>query len=146
MTAVPDNIKMWRKYSNRFNGFCVGFNSKKLFKGMGGGGKVEYVKNLPVIHPFAPAIEKRTLLTFFKLNKWKFEKEYRLQNFWPNPIGDDERKWKFPKESFCEIILGEKLSNKSKQQLIAFALALNPKVEIKLASKENNFVLIKPFA
>jgi len=32
LTAIKDSLGMWTKYSNNFNGFCVGFNSRILFK------------------------------------------------------------------------------------------------------------------
>lgn len=81
LTPVKDNLSMWRKYSNNLNGFCVGFTSRILFEGIGGGRAISYVKDLPLINPLASSEAKRTPLTFFKLNKWKVEKEYRLQNF-----------------------------------------------------------------
>ena len=142
LTPVNDNLSMWRKYSNNFNGFCVGFNSKKLFSGVGGGGDVSYVKDLPLISPFDSPEVKRTTLTFFKLKKWAFEKEYRLQNFWPGPIPLKNREYKVPQEAFTQLILGEKLSKKSKQEIIQMGKLINPKIKISIAIRSNKQVLI----
>lgn len=144
LTPVRDNLSMWRKYSNNLNGFCVGFISRILFKGIGGGGGISYVKDLPLINPFASPEAKRTALTFYKLNKWAFEKEYRLQNLWSHPVNSKEREYKVPPSAFTEIILGEKLSKKAKLEIIGLAKDINPKIQINIAARDNGQVLIMP--
>ena len=52
LTAVKDNILMWAHYSNDHQGFCVGFDSIKLFDYFGGGGgEINYVDNYLTILP-----------------------------------------------------------------------------------------------
>ena len=52
MTANPTIKKMWEEYSENHKGFCIGFNAKRLFKKIGGGGEVVYYDKLPTILPF----------------------------------------------------------------------------------------------
>ena len=49
LTANPSNLKMWNKYSDDGKGFCVGFHPKIMFPFLGGGGKVIYCNELPII-------------------------------------------------------------------------------------------------
>lgn len=145
LTAIKDNLSMWRKYSNNLNGFCVGFNSKILFKLAGGGGMVNYDIKLPLIHPFDIPEVKRNLLTFYKIEKFAFEEEYRLQKFWPYPIRTKERSFKVPCNAFEELILGANLSEKSRNEIIVLAKAINPKISINVATENNNKALITTF-
>jgi len=145
LTEENDNLKMWNKYSNNMNGFCVGFNSKVLFKQFGGGGKVSYVKTLPIINPFDSYDRKRVLLTFFKLNKWKFEKEYRLQMFWPNKINDEDRKIIYPGDCLSEIIMGENLSQNSISRIKDLSEKTQGDINLKIAVKQKDSISILQF-
>jgi len=146
LTAEPANIKMWKKYSNNFNGFCIGFDPKVMFKFLGGGGAVEYCKKLPIIMP-SDSIDLRVVtLTFSKLNKWKFEKEYRTQMFWPHPIKDDERKIVIPNTAFIEVILGHNINSVTQKEIIKQAQIINPAIEIKITNLVKKRVRIKPYA
>ncbi len=42
---------MWEKYANNHKGFCIGYNSKILFRYLGGGGKVQYYDEIPILLP-----------------------------------------------------------------------------------------------
>lgn len=50
-SLTSDNILMWSHYADNHKGFCVGFDSVKLFdtiKGKGMGGLVDYQKTYPL--------------------------------------------------------------------------------------------------
>ena len=49
VTANPANIDMWNEYSENFNGYCIDFDSRIIFKYFGGGGKVHYPLTLPIL-------------------------------------------------------------------------------------------------
>lgn len=145
LTTEPKNIKMWKKYSDNFNGFCIGFDPIIMFKVLGGGGLVNYSKKLPVIKPTDSIDFKITVNTFSKLNKWSFEKEYRTHIFWPHSIGDLERKVVIPKEAYYEIILGHNINIKTTEEIIDQAQDVNPDIKIwvtKLVSKQ---VVLEPY-
>lgn len=118
LTADPKNIKMWKKYSNQHKGFCIGFNTKSLFKSLGGGGKVVYVKDLPEIHPFHTYEEKHYLQVYKKLERWKFEKEYRTHIFSASPMTSEDRIVKIPADSYNCIVLGAKMPKKQREEFL----------------------------
>lgn len=119
LTAEKGLDKMWNKYANNHTGFCIGYNSKILFEYLGGGGKVEYVKNLPTLLPY-PVMSDEEIMwkqVYFKEDKWSFEKEYRTQKFWENKAELDDRQIKLPKEAFNCVILGKNMSSQSKIEI-----------------------------
>jgi len=119
LTAIPDNMEMWEKYSNNHQGFCVGFNTIPLFnytQHFGGGGEVSYSDELPIIMPFEPLEKQYHLQVYSKLRKYEFEKEYRLTKF--NVV---ERCTKIPEYTYKEIILGAKISDIHKSEIINVA-------------------------
>lgn len=118
LTADPQNNKMWEKYSNHHKGFCLGLNSKSLFKSIGGGGIVDYVKELPKIHPFYSYEHQHYLQVFKKLEKWKFEKEYRTHLFSSSPMSKEDRIVKVPAESYYCLIIGNQMPEEQKDDLI----------------------------
>ncbi len=118
LTADPRNIKMWEKYSDNHRGFCVGFNTKKMFNFLGGGGIVTYVDKLPIILPFDDFDDEHHKQVFYKEKKWEFEKEYRTANFYQEPALTEERKIKLSKECYAEIIFGVNQPDQEKLEII----------------------------
>ena len=121
LTEDPTNIKMWEKYSALHSGFCVGFNSNIMFKYLGGGGKVKYCNELPIIKPYP--WEDRTSQTvkqvYYKLDKFEFEKEYRTQHFSYTPLTNHERTVTLPQKSYKEIIFGAAMKQVDKEEIIS---------------------------
>lgn len=122
LTAEPCLEEMWKKYANNSQGFCIGYNSKIMFESLGGGGKVEYYDELPLIfpEPIMNHFEKTSLLIFSKERKWEFEKEYRTHKFWENPASIKDRQIQLPKEVFNSIILGRNITDKVKNEIIYY--------------------------
>jgi hypothetical protein len=120
LTAEPCLNDMWDKYANNSEGFCIGYNSRIMFEYLGGGGKVTYYDELPVIlpEPIMEHLEIHALQIFSKEKKWEFEKEYRTHKFWENPADISKRQIKLPKEAFNKIILGKNISFKNRQEII----------------------------
>jgi len=119
LTAIPDNTKMWKKYSAEHTGFCVGFHTIPLLnlsQYFGGGGEVSYSDEFPIIKAFDLIEKKNHHQIFSKLNKWEFEKEYRLTK-----ININDRRAKIPAEIYTVIILGAKIPNDSKLEIIRIA-------------------------
>jgi len=129
LTANPQRTEMWEKYSDKHQGFCVGFDPKKMFNYLGGGGKVLYYDKLPDISPFDDFDEERTKQVFSKEEKWSFEEEYRTHKFYPNETTDEDRKIKLPIECFKEIIFGAYMPQDYKQQIISICKKKNLPVE-----------------
>ena len=118
LTANPKRLEMWDKYANEHTGFCVGFDSKKMFKYFGGGGDVAYYDELPNILYNDQRELEHFKQVFSKLKKWEFEEEYRLHKFSLSPLQDVDRKVRLDKECFKEMIFGYKMDQSDRQNII----------------------------
>ncbi|WP_010424014.1 DUF2971 domain-containing protein [Anaerophaga thermohalophila] len=103
-SAINDIILMWSHYANAHTGFCVGFDSKKLFNFFTDGGPVNYEKDFPLIKPTESKSEQWMKQIFSKSDIWDYEVEYRLhKQKAPKTI------CKIPKETIKKIIIGYKM-------------------------------------
>lgn len=120
LTPNHKNMKMWLDYANDHQGFCIGYHSEYLFQQLGGGCKVFYDKELPTIYPYPKHTyeEQYILQIYFKENKWAFEDEYRTQTFKVSPLTGADRMISVNPNAFKEIILGAKLSNETKTEIV----------------------------
>lgn len=129
LTGNPAIIRMWEEYAENHQGFCVGFEPKKMFKHLGGGGKVFYCEQLPVILPF-DSIEKEHLTQVFsKETKWSFEEEYRTHKFYSHPATIQDRKINLPKDCYKELIFGAHMSETNREEIILVCKEQNLDVE-----------------
>lgn len=119
LTAEHCLDEMWIKYANNHQGFCVGYNSRILFEHLGGGGKVEYFDEVPVLmpDPIMNREEIRYKQVYFKERKWEFEKEYRTNKFWFDGATTNDRQIEIPKEAFHSVILGKEISEIHKLEI-----------------------------
>jgi len=138
LTANPANKAMWETYSQSHTGFVVGFNSQIAFQYFGGGGKVEYVDQLPIIkpRPFNDFMEQARLKIYFKHSKWASEDEYRLQKSGFSSTYDENRKIVLPVEAFSEIVFGAQINQTVKSEIIA--IIKNTMSHIKLRQAQLN--------
>jgi len=121
LTEDPYNIVMWSLYADSHKGFCVGFNTTRLVNCLGYSVltepcKVEYVEEFPIIKVNLsddPEYIKKSLIT--KSKQWVHEKEWRL-------ISLEQNKTNFPikigPRIICEVILGCRISEQDKQEII----------------------------
>jgi len=119
LTANPKSYSMWDKYSDQHKGFCVGFATKKMFKHLGGGGKVVYYDNLPNILPHESYELEHIKQVFSKESKWCFEEEYRTHRFYEQPATIEDRRIKLNKQCYKEIIFGAFISEQHKHEIIS---------------------------
>jgi len=120
LTAENCLDSMWEKYADNHSGFCVGYNSRILFNFLGGGGKVAYPHQLPILlpYPIMSREEIRWKQVYFKEKKWEFEKEYRTQKFWEYPATISDRQITLPKEAFNCVILGKNMNEYDRIEII----------------------------
>ena len=131
MTADCNNDVMWCKYANNHQGICIGFDTSLLFKYVGGGGKVQYVKELPPIDFAKDDFKsKHTKNIFYKEEKWSFEKEYRLHKMWNHNVTNDERNIELPNNCIVKIILGKNMTLHMKDEIKKLAKTKYPNAEI----------------
>lgn len=107
----PDQILMWSHYSNSHQGFCVGFDTEKMFElyydeqKFGIWGNVQYPPEYPVIHITETDEEKSVKLLFTKYPGWGYEDEFRTTK-----MLFANQKLILNKEIFKEVIIGELIS------------------------------------
>ncbi|MBR9855545.1 MAG: DUF2971 domain-containing protein [Algicola sp.] len=120
LTENWNNDSMWNKYANNGQGFCIGYDTRIMFKFLGGGGPVTYEDEIPIImpEPFMKFEEAMRNRVYYKLKKWEFEEEYRTKKFWPHPASISDRQIKLPREAFNRIIFGDNISSKDKDEII----------------------------
>ncbi|WP_435261890.1 DUF2971 domain-containing protein [Tenacibaculum sp. nBUS_03] len=133
LTAENCLDKMWDKYADKHQGFCVGYNTRILFDYLGGGGKVEYVEEIPILlpDPIMDRDEIRWKQVYFKEQKWEFEKEYRTQKFWFDKANISDRQIHLPKEAFNCIILGKDISDSDRKEITESVRLYIGDIEIK---------------
>lgn len=116
LTKNYNSAHLWKNYAENSTGFCIGYNSEKLFSYFSGGGEIVYEDILPIIKP-EPIMEyneihAKTIL--YKESIWEHEEEYRLYKRFPKPceFDDDSRKIKLPIEAYNCVIIGEHMEDK----------------------------------
>lgn len=118
LTSNQTRLEMWEKYADSHSGFCVGFDSRKMFKYLGGGGMVNYYEELPNILPSDSFEVEHFKQIYSKESKWSFEQEYRTHKFYPSGASISDRRTKLPKECYKEIIFGSNLSLEQRKEII----------------------------
>jgi hypothetical protein len=128
LTMDPLNFLMWSHYAEKHCGYCIGFNTKKLYDTvMGALSPVTYTEKIP----FFPLIED--LATFFKrvfCTKglfWEYEKEYRIIKHLAA-----KEKVRYNLEIINEVYFGVKMKREDRQKIKAFV-------------EENNMINCKIF-
>lgn len=140
LTANPKNEKMWEEYSNNHKGFCVGFNTKLMFKHLGGGGEVIYYDELPIINAFDSFDIEHFKQVFSKEMKWSYEEEYRTHKFYKSPADNDDRRIKLPKECYSETIFGAFQPKIQREEIIDVCIEQNLNVQFYTESINNGVV------
>jgi hypothetical protein len=138
LTANPKLFAMWEKYSCSHKGFCIGFDTKKMFEYFGGGCDVVYYDELPDILPSDTFEVEHFKQVFSKENKWSFEEEYRTHKFYPQIATNSDRRIKLPKDCFKDIILGADMPVESRKEIISICKGQGLKVEFYIEKINNN--------
>ncbi|QBA19747.1 DUF2971 domain-containing protein [Chryseobacterium indologenes] len=117
LTTKRDNLLMWSHYSNSHKGYCIGFDKKILFELLEGTLKrIDYTKEMPFIPLFDDGGIGANTILFAKSSEWEYEDEYRItKHFAADTVH------KFPNEAVKEIILGLKLTEDEKDEILNIA-------------------------
>lgn len=136
LTENPYNLKMWEKYGANNKGFCIAYDSEKLFKFLGSGCKVTYTDDLPRINAFENFMIQHFKQIFFKTTFWSFEEEYRLHTFWDEPVTTQQRNITISNESILEVLLGYDMSETDKNEITTLIESNFSEVKITQLTKE----------
>lgn len=148
LSALRDNVKMWSLYAEDHCGFCVGFKTKELTRlaktHTVAPEKVNYVVDYPDIVP-PPKVDidivRLPLLT--KSARWKDEEEYRLiMTTTEGSLTSEERLKTLPDEAICEVILGCRIPDSWREEILFVVATKDPQPELYQAQiKEGTFDL-----
>jgi hypothetical protein len=121
-----DSILMWSHYSAEHTGYSVGFDLNKLSETnhFDTGREVIYSNNneFPKLNPIDNESYDIFKTTHYKAKDWEYEMEYRLLKVFENKeTSNINRVIKIPNECFVEIILGMKISENNKLEIINIA-------------------------
>jgi hypothetical protein len=115
LTKKSKNILMWSHYADCHKGFCIGFNSKKLYDSLKAMTlrPMHYDKKYPIIKPLGDTLNLYIKQFYSKSNNWSYEKEYRLIL-----EGRANKPLKFDPAAVSQIILGCKIQPEHKNEII----------------------------
>ena len=135
LSETSDDILMWSHYSNSHSGFCIGFNSKRLFElAKGKLMAISYKDQYPHLSIFDHPLERMRKLTTVKSAYWSYEKEYRLSK-----THYARQTLKIPSELIVEIILGCKMSQETKFELLKIAEKRFPEARVFEMQKDSEY-------
>ena len=131
LTTQCNNAAMWYKYSDNHKGFCVGFETRKLFSTVKGGcGEVKYYDTLPPINFFNDSLDEKIIKTIYnKEKKWKFEHEYRFHTMWKDNE-TIERNVRLPLNTIVEVILGKNMPDSFRHEIIELVTMKHPEAKV----------------
>lgn len=117
LTTDSRNDFLWERYADHHKGFCVGFDWNRITRFIRGGGKVIYVKRLPVIDFANDDDDTKIIKTIiYKEKKWEKENEYRLFKIWD--VGQKViRNIKLPQDAIVQVVLGKRMSAENKREI-----------------------------
>ena len=120
------NLLMWSHYSNNHKGFCLGFKTEHLInsKKFNNGGYVKYDDNYPELNPMNDDnIMNMFSMLYHKTKDWEYEQEYRMTKlfgFNENQTEfENQKKIWFENDTISEVILGLKMTNEDKSEILS---------------------------
>ncbi len=144
-SKIYNGKELWDNFGDKQKGFCVGFDLNLLNEyndqeqNLGTFSLVQYYNeaNTPKVPPFSLTTEERTLkaikeLTFLP-DSFEYEAEFRIVKIYPK-----NRNIILPNKVFKEIILGNKMSEEHKNEIIELAKGKYPNIQIFEMKKGKN--------
>ena len=131
LTTESDNDAMWDKYADGHRGFCIGFDTNRLYLSRKGGcGPVRYYESLPpIIFAKDNLDEKIIKIIYNKEKKWEFEHEYRFHTMWAE-TEIINRNCKLQRGTIVEVILGKKMPSSYRQEIKEIVKRNHPNAKI----------------
>lgn len=127
-----NSILMWSHYANNHKGFAIGYNKKKLIESklFNYSGDVIYSEEYPKFDIInVDNSENLKKLTQYKASDWQYEQEFRLIKLLkPGKKCRGDRIIILPKDCIEEVLLGERISDNSRDEIIEHCNKSNIKV------------------
>jgi len=124
LSAKKVNLLMWAHYGDKHKGYCLEFSTEPEGSFFNSAEEVRYKRNYPVVKIFtADKLDwgKESFLT--KSTAWEYEEEWRLTSKQPGHIN-------FPPEMLVGVILGCRMSDTDRQQILEWNSTRHPSVKI----------------
>lgn len=119
LSKVPNDILMWSHYADSHKGFCLEFSHDESEPFFGRAQPIKYSDTFPIVQLYDGARNEEiyTALTT-KSQHWAYEKEWRLIDA-EEGFGLKE----FPSKLLVGVIFGIRMSERYKQQIMAWCSA-----------------------
>lgn len=120
------NILMWSHYADSHKGYCIGLDYNILAQTFGSIGPVTYTNKFPRLSMFPKSATDDFIRLFITKSKdWEYEREIRIINrFKARQI------IRIPDECIREVILGYKMGQNSKDEIIRIIESKSTPIEI----------------
>lgn len=137
LTEDPENILMWSHYAQKHEGYCIGFDTKRLMDSLRVYANrsrnsfillpVEYQEDYPrlVLDDSIERIEILNRMLTIKSMQWEYEKEYRLII-----NGESNFELDIPSEVITTVMLGARTSERMKGRMYRYLDKFSPDVRI----------------
>jgi hypothetical protein len=143
LTPFNNNVDMWNYYADSGKGFCIGFDTRSIFRLGVSGGEVNYPKEgLPMINGTDSFDFETWKRVFNKETKWGFEQEYRFTKFRIDGLLD--RQLRTPKNSIKQVIFGCEASKSTKREIVKVCANQHLSVDYFQAKKYGTEIAIEP--
>lgn len=129
-----DSISLWTHYGNSHKGLCLGFNTEHLFQSIGGLiGKVDYSDQPNEVDLFDSSHHGLAKALLQKSTDFSFESEVRITKY-----GYAGKPILFPNGSLEKVILGTKMSEKDKTEILGILQSLHRYTKVYQALIDNS--------
>jgi len=126
LTSKNDNLLMWSHYASSHYGFCVGLDKYALYEAIGGMiSPVIYSTEFPTVGIFDDNVEGLTKILITKSTDWDYEDEYRITK-----LNGYRTAVSLPDRAITEIVLGYKMPEKHKQEVVDLAIKKFPHAKL----------------
>jgi hypothetical protein len=132
MTEKKDNILMWSHYAKWHTGFCLEFETDDLFFSQVH--PVEYTSTLPCVNlpdAWDTSVGSHTEGLLTKAKEWEYEREWRIIDL-KNGVGVHL----FPPAILHGVILGCRISEEDRQQVVEWCKGRSPRPTLCQARKK----------
>lgn len=140
-TPDSENFLMWSYYSDSHRGFCIGYDSDKLFNTRLFilGGIVDYKNEFPKMPMFGNNDTKLFWDIFYtKWEIWKHENEYRLIHNYEYDRQGKKALFKLPSEVICEVVFGCKFPQEEIAKIYPILIQKYPHVKLSQVKLDKN--------
>ena len=126
LSKEKNNFLMWSHYSDSHKGFCIGYNSKRLFEQTKGQlGPILYDTEFPLFRLFDESFEHFVKYVYTKSDIWSYESEYRIMR-----QASFGKTLVLEKDTIEEIIFGIKMEQETKFKLLDHIKSEYPQAKV----------------